>query len=132
MRVQRVLVPDSRVESWTLLGDDLRAVEPVESFLAYLTAVERSPNMVKAYAHDLKDWWTYLDGRDLDWRSVGLEAVAGFVAWLRLPPAGRSGAVTVLPVVEHHCTASSVNPSQPRSIPSTSSTRAAVSRSRTC
>lgn len=42
-------------ESWTLLGSDLRPVGPVESFLAFLSAVERSPNTVKAYAHDLKD-----------------------------------------------------------------------------
>jgi integrase/recombinase XerD len=103
MRVQRVLAPDSMAESWTLLGDDLRPVEPVESFLSYLTAVERSPNTVKAYAHDLKDWWSYVDGRGLDWAAVDLEALAGFVAWLRLPPSGRSGEVAVLPVVEHHC-----------------------------
>lgn len=109
MRVQRVLAPGSTTESWTLLGDDLRPVDPVESFLAYLTAVERSPNTVKAYAHDLKDWWYYLDGRGLDWKSVDLEAVAFFVAWLRLPPPARSGAVAVLPTVEHHCAASSVN-----------------------
>ena len=109
MRVQRVLVPGSMVESWTLLGDDLRPVGPVESFLAYLAAIERSPNTVKAYAHDLKDWWIFLDGRGLDWQRVDLEAVAGFVAWLRLPPAARSGAVAVLPTVEHHCTAASVN-----------------------
>jgi hypothetical protein len=32
MRVQRVLVPDSTVESWTLLGEDLAPVEPVERF----------------------------------------------------------------------------------------------------
>lgn len=55
MRVQRVLAPDSGAESWTLLGSDLRPVGPVESFLAFLSAVERSPNTVKAYAHDLKD-----------------------------------------------------------------------------
>ncbi|WUW92421.1 site-specific integrase [Streptomyces sp. NBC_01451] len=91
MRVQRVLAPGSTTESWTLLGDDLRPVDPVESFLAYLTAVERSPNTVKAYAHDLKDWWVYLDGRGLGWKSVDLEAVAAFVAWLRLPPLARSG-----------------------------------------
>ncbi|GIF13530.1 phage integrase family protein [Actinoplanes teichomyceticus] len=109
MRVQRVLAPDSMAESWTLLGDDLRPVGPVESFLAYLTAVERSPNTVKAYAHDLKDWWSFLVGRGLDWTAVDLEALASFVAWLRLPPAARSGAVVVLPTVEHHCTASSVN-----------------------
>ena len=63
MRVQRVVIPDSGRESWTLLGDDLRPVEPVERFLAYLASVEKSPNTVKAYAHDLKDWWTYLAGR---------------------------------------------------------------------
>lgn len=63
MRVQRVLTTGSTTESWTLLGDDLRPVDPVESFLAYLAAIERSPNTVKAYAHDLKDWWCYLDGR---------------------------------------------------------------------
>jgi integrase/recombinase XerD len=53
MRVQRVLAPDSMAESWTLLGGTIcgRSV-PAESFLAYLTAVERSPNTVKAYAYD--------------------------------------------------------------------------------
>jgi len=50
-----------------------------------LAAIERSPNTVKAYAHDLKDWWTYLAGRGLDWRAVTLEEVGGFVAWLPPP-----------------------------------------------
>jgi integrase/recombinase XerD len=31
------------------------------------------------------------------------------VAWLRLPPAARDGRVTVLPTVEYHCSAASVN-----------------------
>ncbi|MEV6134440.1 hypothetical protein AB0M05_47940 [Streptomyces violaceusniger] len=43
MREQRVLMSGSTTESWTLLGDDLRSVGPVESFLAYLSAIERSP-----------------------------------------------------------------------------------------
>jgi len=64
---------------------------------------------VKAYAHDLKDWFAFLNRHGLDWRAVTLEDVADFVAWLRLPPAARDGRVVVLPVVEHHCTASSVN-----------------------
>jgi integrase/recombinase XerD len=109
MRVQRVLMPGGGTESWTVLGEDYMPVEPVERFLAYLTSIERSPNTVKAYAHDLKDWFTYLVRRGLDWRSVTVEDVAGYVAWLRLPPAGRDGRVAVLPTVEHHCTASSVN-----------------------
>ncbi|MFD5433203.1 tyrosine-type recombinase/integrase [Kitasatospora sp. NPDC127067] len=109
MRVQRVLMPDSETESWTVLGDDHVPIVPIERYLAYLAAVEKSPNTVKAYAHDLKDWFVFLAGRGLDWRSVALEDVAGFVAWLRLPPRARDGKVAVLPTVEHHCAESSVN-----------------------
>jgi integrase/recombinase XerD len=109
MRVQRVVMPDSGRESWTVLGDDLRPVEPVERFLAYLAAIEKSPNTIKAYAHDLKDWLTYLAGRGVGWQCATLEDVAGFVAWLRLPPAARDGRVAVLPTVAHHCSAASVN-----------------------
>ncbi|MEV1170936.1 site-specific integrase [Nonomuraea sp. NPDC049784] len=74
-----------------------------------LTSIERSPNTVKAYAHDLKDWFVYLIGRDLNWKTATLEDAAGFVAWLRLPPEARHGKVTVLPTVDHHCSAASVN-----------------------
>jgi len=78
-------------------------LEEVERWLAYLTSIERSPTTVKAYAHDLKDWFCYLAGHGLDWRAATLEGVAGFVAWLRLPPAARDGRVAVLPSAEHHC-----------------------------
>lgn len=84
MRVQRVLMPDSGAESWTVLDDEHGLVEPVERFLAYLASIERSPNTIKAYAHDLKDWFVCLGGVGLDWREVSLEDVAGFVGWLRL------------------------------------------------
>src|SRR6266702_6338399 len=86
MLVQRVLMPATSLESWTVLGDDDVPVEPVERYLAYLTDIERSPNTVKAYAHDLKDWLVFLDQRGLDWREVRLEDLGEFVAWLRLPP----------------------------------------------
>ena len=109
MRVQRVLMPGSGAESWTVLDDEHSLVEPVERFLGYLASIERSPNTIKAYAHDLKDWFVYLGGVGLDWREVSLEDVAGFVGWLRLPPAARDGRVAVLPTVEHHCSESSVN-----------------------
>jgi site-specific recombinase XerD len=108
MLVQRVLLPVTRRESWTVLGDD-GPMQPIERYLAYLTDIERSPNTVKAYAHDLKDWFVFLARQGLDWREVRPEDVAGFVAWLRRPPAGGDGAVTVLPSVEHHCGESTVN-----------------------
>lgn len=64
MRVQRVVMRDSGEESWTLLAEDHGPVESVERFLSYLASIEKSPNTVKAYAHDLKDWFIYLDARD--------------------------------------------------------------------
>jgi hypothetical protein len=73
MLVQRVVMPVSSLESWTVLGDEGGPVEPVERYLAYLTDIERSPNTVKAYAHDLKDWFGFLEVRGLDWREVRLE-----------------------------------------------------------
>jgi integrase/recombinase XerD len=109
MLVQRVVMPASSLESWTVLGDDDLPVGPVERYLAYLTDIERSPNTVKAYAHDLKDWFIFLDGRGLDWRQVRLEDIGEFVAWLRLPPAGRDGRVAILPSVGHQVSASTVN-----------------------
>src|SRR6266567_4914029 len=109
MRVQRVLMPGPGAESWTVLDDDQVPVEPVERFLAYLSSIEKSPNTVKAYAHDLKDWFAYLAGRHLDWQVVTVEQVAGFVAWLRLPPQVRGGQVAVLPAAGHYCSAASVN-----------------------
>ena len=109
MLVQRVVMPASSLESWTVLGDDYLPVVPVERYLAFLTDIERSPNTVKAYAHDLKDWFTFLGLRGLDWREVVLEDLAEFVAWLRLPPDGRDGRVAILPSVEHHVGAATVN-----------------------
>jgi hypothetical protein len=39
----------------------------------------------------LKDWFGALAVQRLDWQAVTLEDVAGFVAWLRLPPAAGTG-----------------------------------------
>ena len=67
MFVARVVVSGSRRESWTVVGDDGLLVEPAERFLSFLTDSGRSPNTVKAYAHDLRDWFAFLAGRGLDW-----------------------------------------------------------------
>ena len=109
MLVHPVTLPGSGARSWTVMGDDDVPVVPVEGFLAYLTDIGRSPNTVKAYAHDLRDYWQFLGFRYLDWRQARLEDVGAFVAWLQLPAAGRAGAVAVLPSVTSAVTASTVN-----------------------
>ena len=109
MLVHPVAVPGSGTRSWTVLGDDDVPVVPVDRFLAYLTGIGRSPNTVKAYSHDLKDYWEFITCRGLDWREARLEDVGEFVAWLQLPPAGRAGEVAVLPSAAAGVTAATVN-----------------------
>jgi hypothetical protein len=70
--VRRVLLPASGIESFTVIGPDLRPVELIDEYLAWLTDYERSPNTVEAYAHDLRAFWTFLDERGLGWDQVGV------------------------------------------------------------
>src|SRR6516162_7490024 len=90
MLVHPVMVPGSGTGSWTVLGDDDVPVVPVDRFLAYLTDIGRSPNTVRAYAFDLKNYWEFISFRGLDWREARLGDVGEFVAWLQLLPAGGS------------------------------------------
>lgn len=85
MLVQRVLSPVSSLESWPVLGDDDLPVVPVARYLAYLTDIERSPNTVRAYGHDLKEYFCFLKGRRLEWREVRLEDIGEF-AGAAAPP----------------------------------------------
>lgn len=41
MFVQEVVLPGSRRESWTVLYENGRPVEPVERYLGYLSDIER-------------------------------------------------------------------------------------------
>ncbi|MFF2065047.1 site-specific integrase [Streptomyces sp. NPDC058200] len=63
----------------------------------------------QGYAYDLKDYWTFLAHRGLDWREVRLEDLGEYVVWLQLPPSGRKGRIAVLPSVQPHVSASTVN-----------------------
>ncbi|HYA44968.1 MAG TPA: tyrosine-type recombinase/integrase [Acidimicrobiales bacterium] len=84
MRVSRLLLP-GHVVSWTIVGDDGLPIEPVESYLAHLGRLERSPETVRGHAIGLKFFFDYLADRGLDWREAHLEDVARFVGWLRAP-----------------------------------------------
>jgi len=107
VRVQRVLM-SSGVESATLIRDG-EIVDGVDRFLAHLTAIEKSPNTVRAYAHDLRDLGAYLVSKSTPWESVSLEDIGNFVAWLRLPIPARSGQVVPLPWVDGDLSAATVN-----------------------
>jgi integrase/recombinase XerD len=85
MKAQRVLMPTTGVESWTVVDHDFGPVEAAERYLAFLSSIERSPNTVRAYAHSLALWLEFLALRRIDWASAGVEDVSRFVSWLRAP-----------------------------------------------
>jgi integrase/recombinase XerD len=107
LRVQHVVMP-SGAESATVLRDGV-VVESADRYLGHLTAIERSPNTVRAYAHDLRDFFAFLDSRGLEWAGISLEDLGRFVAWLRLAGDARDGQVTLLPWVESRVSAATVN-----------------------
>lgn len=78
-------MPTTGTTSWTVLADDGSLIEPVEVYLSYLAALERSPNTQRAYATSLKLWFEFLARVDVEWTKVGVDDVARFVAWLRAP-----------------------------------------------
>lgn len=90
MRVQRVVMPQTGRESWTVVEPGVGPVGPIEAFLAHLTDIGRSPNTVNAYAYGLAAYFDYLDK---DWRHAGLEDVSGFVGSLRESKQLASGTV---------------------------------------
>jgi integrase/recombinase XerD len=109
LRVQQVLPPDGSPESWTVLDELFAVIEPVDAFLAHLTAIERSPGTVRAYAFDLRDYFEFLAAHEIDWRTVRLEHLGRFVGWLRLPPEMRAPSVTSLSTIESRCSAPTIN-----------------------
>jgi integrase/recombinase XerD len=85
VRVQRVVMPVTRAESWTVLDGGLVVVDAAERFLAHLSAIERSPNTVRAYACSLALWFEWLGLRARAWDAAEVEDVSEFVRWLRAP-----------------------------------------------
>jgi integrase/recombinase XerD len=109
LRVQQVLSPGGGPDSWTVVDERFAVVEPVDAFLAYLTAIARSPGTVRAYAFDLRDYFEFLVSHEIDWRTVRLEHLGRFVGWLRLPLTMRTASVMSLPTIEARCSAPTIN-----------------------
>lgn len=95
MQVQR-LQTETGQPSWTVIDDSHAMIDPVDRYLAFLSASDHSPNTVRAYAHDLRDFFEFLCVRDRHWRSVTLEDLGRFIEWLRLPKGAAAGSRIVL------------------------------------
>jgi integrase/recombinase XerD len=95
IRAQRVTTV-SGGESWTVVGEALLPIPEIEEFLAYCTAVGKSPRTVETYAYALATLFRFLDERHIDWREVTLEQAARFVEWLQRPA---TEVIVLLPLV---------------------------------
>lgn len=107
MRVQRVL--SDQAVSWTVLGPDHLPIDPVERYLAHLAAIQRSPNSIRAYAFDLRDFFTYCAQTGLDWQRMTLEDLGKFICWLSLPAGADASRVVALSSAQPRCSPATIN-----------------------
>ena len=97
MRVQKLIEPDG-LDSYTVVDSVGLPIELVDQYLSYLTARNSSPNTVRSYAFDLRDFWTFLEQRGIAPMEVNVDDLAQWMAWLRLPRALRFGERTITPI----------------------------------
>jgi integrase/recombinase XerD len=98
--VQPLTSGASGLRSFTVVDTEGLPVRPAEAFLRHLESLNYSPNTVRAYAHDLADFFRWVSAKDVDWRTASIDDIGDWVSWLRLPGPARAGVVAVLPCVE--------------------------------
>jgi len=69
--------------TWTVLGDDLLPVGPIEEFLEHHRVLGSSPNTVRSYAKGLQLWWIHVAREGVGWEDPSVGALRAFVTWLR-------------------------------------------------
>jgi integrase len=82
MKVQKIKLNSYDV-TWIVLDDNHLPIKPITEFVRYLNNVDKSPCTVKSYAYCLKLFWDYLADKELNWKTINLGSLAGFVGWLR-------------------------------------------------
>lgn len=83
IKVQRIVVPDTRQRSWVLFNAEQRPLVAPNQYLSYLHCLGRSPNTIRAYAHHLQAFLKFLSEEARDWKTLTLAQLAQFVGWLR-------------------------------------------------
>ena len=78
MRVQEILTAEHEIR-YVIVDESGNLIIPVVRYLKYLQAIGRARNTLRAYAHNLSLYFTYLAQEYLDYSCVTLDDLAGFV-----------------------------------------------------
>jgi site-specific recombinase XerD len=62
-----------------VLDNDYLPVEPIQKYLHYLDSLERSPNTIATYAHNLKLFWEFLEENCIQWQGISLDQLSNFI-----------------------------------------------------
>ena len=62
-----------------LLNDDMSIITPVYKFVKMSVSEQKSDNTILAYLNDLKVFFTWLIGEDLDWTEVTADDLVDFL-----------------------------------------------------
>lgn len=54
MKLQRAWIGENQI-IWLVLGRDYFPIEPIQTFIRYLSNIERSPHTIRAYAHPVPE-----------------------------------------------------------------------------
>jgi integrase/recombinase XerD len=82
MKVQRIKIAANHY-IWLVIDHNYLPIQPIESFIRFLHATEKSSETLKSYAMHLKLFWQFLHDREINWQEVAIPVFAEFVHWLR-------------------------------------------------
>jgi hypothetical protein len=90
LSVAEVLTGNGRTR-YLVVDDHGELVKPVARYLKYLDLCGKARNTLRAYAHSLAFYFTFLTQRGLAYEQVQIADLASFVHWLkRTHPAGEA------------------------------------------
>ncbi|MBD8591252.1 MULTISPECIES: tyrosine-type recombinase/integrase [Peribacillus] len=84
MRVQEVFL-ENHSKRYMLIDDVGVPILPVLKYLKYLDTTGKSTNTQKTYCYALKQYFDYLNQKNINYSLVKLEHLVEFIGWLRNP-----------------------------------------------
>lgn len=58
-------------------------VKPINKFLSHLDKRDFAPNTIKAYAHDLSQYFRYLQKTNIDWKISNIDVITDFIGYYK-------------------------------------------------